>query len=145
MPPRFYFAYGSNMSTDRLRARVERAEPVGRGRWPDMELSFNKVGVDGSGKANLMARRNACAWGVLFDLHPNDWQILDRFEPGYTRTTCAIHLDSNAQVEAQVYLAVPPLKPMPPQDWYRDHLLLGAQEHALPADVITMIRAIEHL
>ncbi|MDP6977172.1 MAG: gamma-glutamylcyclotransferase family protein [Myxococcota bacterium] len=145
MPPRFYFAYGSNMSTERLQARVERARPVGRGRYPDMELTFNKRGVDGSGKANLMARRDACAWGVLFDLHPDDWQILDRFEPGYARTACSIQLDTAELVEAQVYLAVPPLAPLAPHDWYRDHLLRGAQEHALPADVIDMLHAIELL
>ncbi len=145
MPPRLYFAYGSNMSTDRLRERVERAHPVGRGRWHDMELTFNKRGVDGSGKANLMTQRNACAWGVLFDLHPDDWHLLDRFEPGYERTTCSVHLDTNELVEAQVYLAVPPLAPLPPHDWYRDHLLRGAEEHALPAAVIAMLHAIELL
>lgn len=145
MPPRFYFAYGSNMSTERLRARIESAEPVGRAHWQHMELAFNKVGVDGSGKANLMARPGARAWGVLFDLHPDDWGILDRYEPGYTRSTCNVSVDSGRVIEAQVYLAVPPLSAMPPQDWYRDHLLRGAEEHALPDDIVELIRALECL
>lgn len=138
-----YFAYGSNMSTRRLQERIERARPFGRGRWPGMELAFNKLGVDGSGKANLVERPGAHAWGVLFELHPEDWPTLDRFEPGYTRSTCQVQLESDALIEAQVYLAVPPLVATPPHDWYRDHLLTGAEEHGLPADLISLIRRIE--
>ena len=138
----FYYAYGSNMSTARLQARIERALPVGRARWPDMELAFNKVGVDGSGKANLVARPGASAWGVLFELHPDDWPRLDDFEPGYERTGCSVQVDSGELVEAQVYLAIPPFEETAPHDWYRDHLLTGAVEHALTAELVAWLRGI---
>ncbi len=143
MSSRLYFAYGSNMSTGRLQARIERAQPVARAHWLHMELAFNKVGVDGSGKANLVQRSGARAWGVLFELHPDDWGVLDRYEPGYERSTCGVHIDSGEILEAQVYLAVPPFNEIPPHDWYRDHLLNGAVEHALPGDLITWLRGIQ--
>ena len=142
MSSHLYFAYGSNMSTQRIQARIERAQPYGRAHWPDMALAFNKPGVDGSGKANLIPRNGARAWGVLFELHDDDWVTLDGYEPGYERSTCGVHIDSGQIVQAQVYLAIPPFSETPPHDWYRDHLLNGAVEHALPDEIVAWLRGI---
>ena len=77
---RLYFAYGSNMSSARLRDRIPDAQSIGRAHWPGMRLAFNKVGVDGSGKANLVADPGSVAWGVLFKIPGDAWAILDAFE-----------------------------------------------------------------
>ena len=58
---------------------------------------FNKVGRDGSGKANLVVQEKTCAWGVVFELGAADWDVLDRFEPGYARRSCQVILDSGSR------------------------------------------------
>jgi gamma-glutamylcyclotransferase (GGCT)/AIG2-like uncharacterized protein YtfP len=138
-----YFAYGSNMSTERLRIRIPRATPIGRACWPGMRLSFNKVGLDGSGKANLVEDSAAEAWGVLFSIPHSDWSSLDEFEPGYIRVACSVRIDTGEDSAAQVYLGVGETRETPPHGWYRDHLHRGALEHGLPEDVIRMILSLQ--
>jgi len=138
-----YFAYGSNMCTQRLRARIPAATPIGRACWPGMRLAFNKVGQDGSGKANLVEDPAAEAWGVLFTIPHPDWPSLDEFEPGYVRVECAVVLESGENFAAQVYLGVGELCETPPHDWYREHLHRGAIEHGLPDEIVDMIRSLQ--
>ena len=142
-PSQTYFAYGSNMSTIRLQERIPEAVPAGRAQWPGMRLVFNKVAADGSGKANLVADASSIAWGVLFTIPEPHFATLDEFEPGYRRTGCTLALDDGREVCSQVYLARPPFSETPPHDWYREHLLRGALEHALPEDVVQLIRTLQ--
>ncbi|RMD60293.1 MAG: gamma-glutamylcyclotransferase, partial [Planctomycetota bacterium] len=60
-----YFAYGSNMSTPRLRRRVSRAVPVATARLPGCRLAFHKLGADGSGKCDACpaGRAEEVVWG----------------------------------------------------------------------------------
>lgn len=128
------------MSTTRLRARIPAAEPIGAARIEGYQLVCNKRGKDGSGKANLIAASNAGAWGVLFQLTQHDWATLDRFEWGYARSSCRVSCNRGVGHEAQLYLALAPAdREIPPYDWYRDHCLAGAREHALPSPVIEAI------
>jgi len=138
-----YLPYRSNMSTERMRARIPRATPMGRACWPGMRLAFNKVGQDGSGKANLVEDPAAEAWGVLFSIPHSDWTRLDAFEPGYARVECAVVLDSGRDFEAQVYLGVGETRELPPHGWYREHLHRGAIEHGLPDEIVRMILALQ--
>ena len=134
-----YFAYGSNMSTERLRARVPLATPMGRAHCYGMRLVFNKVGADGSGKANLVEDSSAEAWGVLFAIPSSAWTDLDRFEPGYARVVREFALASGESLAAQVYLGVGEAREIPPHAWYRAHLLRGAVEHGFPDEIVRMI------
>lgn len=131
------------MSTDRLKARIPDAVPVGRAHWSGMRLVFNKVGGDGSGKANLVEDPGALAWGVVFQVGVSDWASLDEFEPGYARVTCSVIADSGETLGAQVYLGVGETRDTPPHDWYRDHLIRGAVEHGLPTEIIREIREMQ--
>ncbi|MEZ4215448.1 MAG: gamma-glutamylcyclotransferase family protein [Myxococcota bacterium] len=136
-----YFAYGSNMSTARLRARIASARHVGAARLAGHALVCNKRGKDGSGKANLVPHAARDAWGVVFELARADWPALDRFEWGYARSACVVHARDGTALEAHVYLALAPGPgPLAPFDWYRDHCLAGALEHALPQEVVGEIR-----
>jgi len=138
----FYFAYGSNMSTPRLRERIPEAEPAGAA-WVDgYRLTCNKLGKDGSGKANLVPSAGDAAWGVLFSgFADTAWTSLDRFEWGYSRASCRVLTAEGQHVEARLYLALEPAEhEIPPFDWYRSHCLSGAVEHRLPEPVIETIR-----
>ena len=138
-----YFAYGSNMSSARLLARVSGAAALGRAHVSGWSLRFNKRGRDGTGKANLVPAPGALCWGVAWTLPDDAWPRLDRFEPGYERHTFRLQRSAGDEIDAQAYLhACPPAAPsIAPSDTYLDHLLNGALEHDLPDDYVAKIRS----
>jgi gamma-glutamylcyclotransferase len=139
-----YFAYGSNMSTRRLRARIPEATALGRGRLEGWRLACNKHGRDGSGKANLISEEASLVWGVLFSIPKSEWPTLDRFEWGYERRTYSVSRDDGRVEQALAYLADPTGPTgleLRPHGWYLDHLLEGAREHSLPEAYIRELEA----
>jgi gamma-glutamylcyclotransferase len=138
--PRFYFAYGSNMSSARLSDRIEGVRARGAARLADHRLRFDKPSRDGSGKANLMRTPGSVCWGVVFELRVESWGLLDRFEPGYVRRSCSVTLESGDAIEAVAYFFEPNGPVIPPFGWYLEHLLAGAREHALPAPYVTRLQ-----
>ena len=135
----FYFAYGSNMSSRRLRERITGARAREIAWLTDKRLACNKPGRDGTGKANLQEAHGARAWGVLYRIDDSDWPTLDRFEPDYRRVQCEAQLVTGARRIAQVYLWLGNGADIQPHDWYIDHLLEGAREHCLPDEHIRLI------
>ncbi len=133
-----YFAYGSNMDTERLRTRAPSAQPVAVARLPCHALRWHKRGRDGSGKCDISAADAGDAvWGVLFDIECVDKARLDAAEGlgfGYDQCVVQVVADSGP-CRALTYQARPThidarLRPMP---WYRRHVVAGAREHGLPA------------
>jgi len=137
-----YFAYGSNMSRARLAARVPGARPLGRARLPGGRVLFNKRGRDGSGKANLVEHPGAEAWGVAWRVATRHLPLLDRYEPGYLRLSRPVELDDGLVHTAHVYVWHGHGPELSPFDWYLEHLLVGAREHALPRVVLEALAAV---
>jgi len=130
----FYFAYGSNMGRSRLEERIGSVEPVGAACLEGFRLVFNKPSKDGSGKANLVSAQGSVAWGVVWQIGYDRWSALDPFEPGYQRIVLQARTRADAAVRVGVYLHPATGRDIPPFDWYIDHLIVGAREHALPQD-----------
>ncbi len=142
-----YFAYGSNMSTPRLRARLPRAQRLATARLPGYRLTFAKRGADGSGKCDAEATGQATdvVYGVLWELAADDGAILDRIEGrghGYERRQVTLQDADGENVEAFLYVATDIDRDLPPYAWYREHVLRGAREHGLPAGYIQGIEAV---
>ena len=133
-----YFAYGSNMLTERLRARVPSAKPVATARLLGWTLRFHKRSQDGSGKCNVVeaSDESATVHGVLFEFTTDDVSALDAAEHrgnGYERRR--VHPQtSNQAVEAFAYVAQPAYvdDALRPYDWYRTIVMAGAYQHTLP-------------
>ncbi|MFW6058299.1 MAG: gamma-glutamylcyclotransferase family protein, partial [Persicimonas sp.] len=144
-----YFAYGSNMLTERLRRRVPSTTPLGPARLEGFELRFHKRGADGSAKCNVVADTDACVHGVLFEIHSQERYLLDRAEGlGYGYELVDIELDtSQGAVEAFCYVASPDHidRSLLPFRWYKDFVVHGGVEHQLPAPYVQRIRQIEAL
>ncbi|MET3598366.1 gamma-glutamylcyclotransferase family protein [Martelella mangrovi] len=144
MPQRLnYFAYGSNMLTERLFRRCPSARALGGAFLEDHTLDFAKPGRDGSGKATIVPAADARVFGVLFTLEPGDCGLLDGFEgrgKGYDRlddvTVC--RMPDGRAVSAFTYMAPPAFRDpaFPPYDWYHGLVIAGAHEHGLPEDYI---------
>ena len=130
-PPVRYFAYGSNMLTDRLRERVPSATAIGIGRLGGHELRWDKrSGHDGSGKCDAEAtgRQEDVVWGVVFELDPDEKSALDRAEglgAGYMDKTVQVSTDAGP-VTAVMYYAIDKDASLRPYHWYKALVIAGA-------------------
>lgn len=129
------------MLAARLRARCPSARVVGRGVADGFDLSFDKVGQDGSGKATLVAAADCAVPGVLYDLDRGDLAQLDLIEGigrGYDRVILTV-----AGQAAFAYVAPSRFRDpaMLPFDWYLGLVLAGAQEAALPPEWVARLAA----
>lgn len=127
-----YFAYGSNMRSARLLARVPGATPRGAARLEGWRLVLDKPSRDGSAKANIEAGSGACVWGVAWSIPDPAWPVLDRYEPGYDRMGCRLLDAAGEALDAITYVYRGTTTTALPYDWYVEHLIAGADEHALP-------------
>jgi len=135
-----YFAYGSNLSVVRLQARVASARVHCRAWLDGHRVSFGKLGRDGSGKATLVEAAGERAWGAVYTIDPSHWAELDRFEPGYQRIVITLTTESNGPLVATTYRA-PETAPDPTAfASYKQTVIAGAIEHALPGAYIDWLR-----
>jgi len=143
-----YFAYGSNLSTERLQARVPSARARCRGRLTRHALRWHKLGRDGSGKCDIVpTTTSSVVWGVLFDVSRDEKHALDAVEGlgiGYFEKEVRIVTDDGER-RALTYHANPARidAALRPFDWYKDHVVRGAREHGLPADYIRELERVE--
>lgn len=133
-----YFAYGSNMSSARLRARTPSARSRGRHCLARHQLRFHKAGHDGSAKCDAWHTGDDSdrVWGVLYQLAAADKAVLDRIEglgAGYEVKEVALTADDGAVCRAFTYYATAIEAGLRPFDWYLHHVLRGAREADLPA------------
>lgn len=138
-----YFAFGSNMLTHRLSARVGSARLIGPVRASGWRLAFHKRGADGSGKCDLCpSHERDSVMGVLFELDETALRILDGFEgPGYQREPIRLS-DAGTSIDALAYRAQTAYQDasLQPYGWYRQLVLAGLLEHGASSNEIAKIR-----
>lgn len=140
--PVVYFAYGSNMSTVRLRERMPSCIPLGVATLPDHVLHFHKRSTDNSGKCNAFASGNGdSVIGVLFSFDPSERAKLDEAEgvgSGYESALVTVINDKGRRRKVLTYLATSDYidDSLKPYRWYKDFVLAGAAEHCLPSQYI---------
>ena len=136
-----YFAYGSNMLTERLVDRCPGARPVAVATAVGYTLSFSKRSNDGSGKAMLEQTDGPedIVPGVLFEIYVSERSALDTAEGagfGYRREEGFLitRADTGEHVAATVYLAEDTHidGTLIPYEWYRTLAVAGAHQHGLP-------------
>ena len=131
-----YFAYGSNLSSARMRKRVPSARAVCAATLDDHQLTLGKPGRDGSGKATLVRVPGALCWGVVYAIDTDEWDLLDACEPGYGRTSRIVTTVARERLAVETYLA-PATAPDPvATPLYKSFIVDGAREHGLPADYV---------
>ncbi len=145
-----YFAYGSNMLTERLRARCSSAQARGVVCADNFVLGFCKKSRDGSGKATLWPETARQAFGVVFDLNENELKNLDEAEGagnGYDRIDdFRVRIQGSHELQRAITYLAPPTfidQSLKPYDWYLKLVLAGAWQHRLPSQYIGEIRAMQ--
>jgi gamma-glutamylcyclotransferase (GGCT)/AIG2-like uncharacterized protein YtfP len=129
-----YFAYGSNMLVQRLQLRLCSSVDLGSAWLDDYAWCCNKLGLDGTAKANLIRKPGARVFGVLFSINPNDWQLLDQIEGGYQRYQVEI-CHAGKSHTAWTYISTL-LTDKAAKSTYLDYISQGAEEHLLPQEYI---------
>lgn len=146
------FTYGSMMSTPELKQRCPTARAVCNARLLDHQLRFNRESKERKGGvASVVQLTGSTVWGVVYEIIPNEIEVLDRaegFKQGrpteqncYQRITCVVMPSGDAQnpLEVQLYQANPQANPPLPNKSYIKLLIEGAKEHDLPADYIAWL------
>lgn len=142
-----YFAYGSNMSTRRIRQRVPSAQVLAVAALDGHRLAFHKLGRDGSAKCDAVTSETGGeqVHGVVYRIDPAHRPWLDAAEglgSGYEYKTVTVRLTDGGSVSAFTYYATHLDPARKPYAWYKEHVLRGAMEHGLPAPYVDMIAGI---
>ena len=142
-----YFAYGSNMSTRRLRARTPSARVISTARLHQHSLVFHKESLDGSSKCHIEYTQNPddIVHGVVYQLQLAEKPGLDKVEglgKGYEEKQVTVIMPSGDEVIACTYYATHINRSLKPYHWYKEHVLRGACEHGLPGHYIENIESV---
>ena len=142
-----YFAYGSNMSSKRIQARVASAHFVTVAVLEMHSLRFHKVSEDGSAKCDafLTGDSEDRIYGVIYDLAEADKPALDEIEGvgfGYEEKTIDVISVDDEPILAYTYCATNLDTDLSPYDWYHHHVIAGAREFDLPPDYIEQIQSV---
>jgi gamma-glutamylcyclotransferase len=145
-PHFLYFAYGSNLLTQRLRERTPSAVKVASGILHRHELCWHKSAADGSGKCDVTASPNdtSLVYGVIYRIHVAEKSILDLAETlgiGYAEKQVSIET-SSGRLQALLYFALKIDPDAIPYDWYHQLVVAGAREHNFPARYLTALAAV---
>ena len=134
-----YFAYGSNMASDRLAGRVGDVTARGAACLREYRHTFTKYGEDRTGKGNAVADVHGVVWGVVYEVTDQQLAELDEFEGGYRRIEVEVDLDGEL-VPAVTYTAITPRRGIRPSDEYLSHYERGIREHGIPVEYWENIR-----
>jgi len=129
------------MASARLLERAPSARALGAALLPNYAWRCNNPSADGTARANLVPERDAETWGVLYEIHPSDWEALDRAGAGYERIVVDV-LQGGVRGAAQTYISARVADDSSPASWYLGLVAAGAREHALPAAWIASIEAL---
>jgi gamma-glutamylcyclotransferase len=145
-----YFAYGSNMLSQRLTARVSSAAFLTTALLRGYALRFHKRSKkDGSGKCDALHTGDTrdVVYGAVFEIDEAEKADLDRHEGlgnGYDGAEVEVETDGGA-VTAFTYLADRRAVDgsLKPYTWYKDYVVEGAKQNSLPPEYVASLEQIE--
>jgi len=147
----YYFSYGSNMSIRRLLARISSAKKLGIAKLHGHELKFHKISEkDNTAKCDAYETSDPMhnVIGVVFKIQSNEKAVLDKFEGlghGYEEKYVYVELEEGNLIEVFTYYAIKIDSALKPFHWYKEHVLIGAQENGLPEAYIRKIESVESI
>ena len=125
-----YFAFGSNMSAQRMHKRLGWSPSRSGVTLPDYEMVINKHSNDG-GKANIMYSPGDLVEGILYSVNEEDLLILDKFEgvaaKQYKRHDIEVQNNKKKSVSAVAYKALNTGKVSAPTEEYLSYILEGKE------------------
>jgi len=142
----YYFAYGSNMLTARIRNRCPSVVKRTIASASGFTVGFTKHSiVDQSGKAALLRAEPAqpAAIGVVYEISAADLLVLDAEEgPGYERHDDfrVVCLRTGETIASHTYMAKEHRNDLRPYDWYLALVIAGIVEHGIDPGYAAVLR-----
>ena len=125
-----YFAFGSNMSEQRMHERLGWSPSRSGAILPDYEMVFNKHSNDG-GKANIIYSPGDLVEGILYSVNDEDLLILDEYEgvatKQYKRYEIEVINNNKNSIAAVAYKALNTGKISAPTEKYLNYILEGKE------------------
>jgi cation transport regulator ChaC len=118
-----YFAYGSNMLTERLKARAKDANELGIAHASGWRLTFHKVSTrkngSRSGKCDIRTDHDpkAIVYGVLYEIPEEQFYNLNECEKDYSSYEIIVHSPKLGVVMAVAHVADNTDATLAPYDW----------------------------
>lgn len=142
----YYFGYGSNMSSSKMREWCADAVLIGAAKLRDYRLGFTRQSKRwGAGAADVLPSEGDVVYGALWQISDDDLIALDRKESngvGYQRFNVTVYVDDKSY-EAICYEVIDKHPTdLPTARAYRDLMLEGAHELRLPVEYISMLKAL---
>ena len=128
-----YFAYGSNLSSVRLRDRLGDVGVIGVALLPRYRHWFDKYGADGTAKGNIVVASNSRVLGVLYQIDEAQLSRLRKFEGGYRQIDVRIECGQTLAT-AVSFEAITRVSGLAPSREYLGYYEQGMREHGLPDD-----------
>ena len=144
MGPRKFFAVGTNMDAEHLRRVVPAARRLTVARLPGYTVRWHKR-AGAEGKLAAYETRNAAdaAWGVVYQLSPADFQLVDdaQRQARYVENQVRVVDQGGNEYEATVYVAEADVidDSLKPTRAYRDPIVRAARANGLPADYVEQL------
>jgi gamma-glutamylcyclotransferase len=142
----WYFAYGSNLSKQRMQQRIGVIPVSQRAFLRDYGLTFNaRVGQEFY--ANIVLSRGDVVRGVVYRCNPTAMAVLDRYEGVaqgcYRRAAVEVETEDGGRILAEVYIAGEKYvsENGRPNAFYLGLIIAGAKEHRLPDQYIHWIES----
>ena len=140
MRRRLYFAYGSNLDADQMRARCPSSRGLFRARLPHHRLDFTYYSSRWSGgAADVVPHSDHEVWGVVYELDEEDLVRLDRYEGGYDRVHLEVTDDAVAVHRITSY-AVRHKYSFSPHRAYLEKMLTWGDHWGLPPAYLSALR-----
>ncbi|HET9551379.1 MAG TPA: gamma-glutamylcyclotransferase family protein [Anaeromyxobacteraceae bacterium] len=132
-----YFAYGSNLVTERMHERGAAFAAARPAVLRDHQLRFDKAGRDGTARANVGRAVGGQVFGVVYDLRREGLEALKLYEVGYDLAEVLVECprpDGGVEVvTARTFVARPDRRTeAPPSRGYVELILEGMRQHQLP-------------
>ena len=130
-----YFAYGSNLDAEQMKARCPTARPARIARLADHRLDFTHFSKRWSGgAADVLPAPGRAVWGLVYEMGAEDFARLDPFESGYRRVGLFIDGDGGT-VTATSYTVVEK-GAFAPHPVYLEKMLRWGARWRLPGDYL---------
>lgn len=138
-----YFAYGSNMDSNRLHNRIGDVSSSERAYLSRFQFQYNKLSYKlDRVYANIMPENHSVVWGVLIEVDEAQLDKLDDDEGvengHYRREKVTVVTDQNIEIEALTYVSEEKWvrSGLQPKEVYRNFCIRGAEEFNLPQEYV---------
>jgi gamma-glutamylcyclotransferase (GGCT)/AIG2-like uncharacterized protein YtfP len=145
----FYFAYGSNLNFDQMRARCSSAKFLCIARLPSHRLAFSRKSIKRQcGVADVIPQTGSVVWGAVYEIQKSDLAQLNSDEGvnsgAYVRIDDQVVLDQGGKaIKVAIYIANKQPNPPLPNAQYKNLIVSGARHWKLPEEYILKLEQIE--